>query len=170
MQSHGGQVRHLADVPRWCDDVPNSAGPARFARRSLLKAAVLGRREEPGHPFAAMGEDSAAASALMYTVTGTILDVSPHVLVLWTELGEQRFLLTSNAAAWRGGKLAPAALRRGDHAIVRREHPNVPVVDRIWAQAGRATGTIIDREGPATLLVDEGPGNGRKVVMIASEA
>jgi len=164
-------VRHLADVPRWCDDVPDFAGPARSARRSLLKAAVLGRREEPGYPPAAMGEDGAAApSVLMYTVTGTILDISPHVLVLWTELGEQRFLLASSAAAWRGGKVAPAALRQGDHAIVRRQHPSVPVIDRIWAQAGRATGTIIEREGPATLLVDEGPGNGRKIVMIASEA
>jgi hypothetical protein len=163
-------VRHLADVPRWCDDVPNFAGPARSARRSLLKAAVLGRREEPGYPPAAMGEDGAAPSVLMYTVTGTIMDISPHVLVLWTELGEQRFLLASSAAAWRGGKVAPAALRQGDHAIVRRQHPSVPVIDRIWAQVGRATGTIIEREGPATLLVDEGPGNGRKIVMIASEA
>jgi len=90
--------------------------------------------------------------------------------VLWTELGEQRFLLASSAAAWRGGKVAPAALRQGDHAIVRRQHPSVPVIDRIWAQVGRATGTIIEREGPATLLVDQGPGTGRKIVMIASEA
>ena len=105
----------------------------------------------------------------MYTVTGTILDVSPHVLVLRTELGEQRFPLASCAQAWRGGQVPPAALRQGDHAIVRRQHPGGPVVDRIWAQVGRATGTIIERKGPATLLVDEGPASGRKVVIIASE-
>src|ERR1700683_196893 len=83
MQSHGGQVRHLADIPRWCDDVTDSTGPGRFARRSLLKAAVLGRRDELAHPLAATGEEAGVTTAdLLYTVTGRILDVSPHVLVL----------------------------------------------------------------------------------------
>ena len=164
-------MRHLADIPRWCDDVTEHAGPARFARRSLLKAAVLGRREEPGHSLPVTGEDSAAAAAgtLVYTVTGKILDVSPHVLVLRTELGEQRFPLASCAQAWRGGQVSPAALRQGDQVIVRRQHPGGPVVDRIWAQVGRATGTIVERTGPATLLVDVGPASGRKVVIIARE-
>jgi hypothetical protein len=44
------------------------------------------------------------------------------------------------------------------------------VVNRIWAQAGRATGTIIERDGPATLLVDEGPAKGRRIVIICAEA
>ncbi len=164
-------MRHLAGIPRWCDDVTDSTGPGRFARRSLLKAAVLGRRDEPGHPPAATGEDAEVApGSLIYTVTGRILDVSPHVLVLRTEHGEQRFPLAASAQAWRGGQVPPAALRQGDHAIVRRQHPRGPVVDRIWAQAGRVTGTIIEREGPATLLVDEGPAKGRKIVIIAAEA
>ena len=166
-------MRHLADIPRWCDDVTDSAGPARFARRSLLKAAVLGRRDdEPDHPrtTTADGDAEAAASTLAYTVTGWILDVSPHVLVLRTDRGEQRFPLAPAAEAWRGGPVSPAALRQGDHAIVRRKLPGGPVVDRIWAQVGRVTGTIIEREGPATLLVDEGPAKGRKIVMIATEA
>jgi len=164
-------VRHLADIPRWCDDVTDSTGPGRFARRSLLKAAVLGRRDEPGHPLAATGEDAEVApGSLVYTVTGRILDVSPHILVLRTEHGEQRFPLAASAQAWRGGQVPSAALRQGDHAIVRRQHPRGPVVDRIWAQAGRVTGTIIEREGPATLLVDEGPAKGRKIVIIAAEA
>jgi hypothetical protein len=163
-------VRQLADIPRWCDDVTDSTGPARFARRSLLVAAVLGRRNEPEHPHGAAGDGDPGASAtstLVYTVTGRILDVSPHVLVLRTERGEQRFPLDPSVEAWRGGTVRPAALRQGDHAIVRRKRPGGPVVDRIWAQAGRVTGTIIEREGPATLLVDEGPAKGRKIVMIA---
>jgi hypothetical protein len=165
-------VRHLAGIPRWCDDVTDSTGPGRFARRSLLKAAVLGPRDEPGHPLAAAGEDHAgsATNTLVYTVTGRILDVSPHVLVLRTERGEQRFPLAASAQAWRGGPVPAAALRQGDHAIVRRQLPGGPVVDRIWAQVGRVTGTIIEREGPATLLVDEGPAKGRKIVIIAAEA
>jgi hypothetical protein len=165
-------VRHLADIPRWCDDVTDSAGPGRFARRSLLKAAVLGRRDEPGHPLAETGDDDAetTTNTLVYTVTGRILDVSPHVLVLRTEQGEQRFPLAASAQAWRGGPVPAAALRQGDHAIVRRQNPRGLVVDRIWAQVGRVTGTVIEREGSATLLVDEGPAKGRKIVIIAPEA
>jgi hypothetical protein len=108
--------------------------------------------------------------ALVYTVTGTILDVSPHVLVLHTGRGEQRFPLASSAQAWRGSQVAPAALRRGDHAVIRRQQPGGPVVDRIWAQAGRATGTIIERTDSSSLVVDEGPASGPRVVVIASEA
>jgi hypothetical protein len=54
--------------------------------------------------------------------------------------------------------------------IIRRQLAGGPGVDRIWAQVGRVTGTIVEREGPATLLVDEGPAKGRKVVVIATEA
>jgi hypothetical protein len=150
----------------------DSAAPARFARRSLLRAAVLGRRDEPEHMPAATAQDDATAprSSPVHTVTGWILDVSPHVLVLHTRHGEQRFPLSACARAWRGGQLPPAALRRGDYVIIRRQLAGGPGVDRIWAQAGRVTGTIVEREGPATLLVDEGPAKGRKVVIIAAEA
>ena len=93
-------MRHLAEIPRWCDDVTDFTGPGRFARRSLLKAAVLGRGDEAGHLLAVTGEDiEAAATTLVYTVTGRVLDVSPHVLVLRTEQGEQRFPLTASARA-----------------------------------------------------------------------
>ncbi len=164
-------MRHSAGIPRWCDDVTESSGPGRFARRSLLKAAVLGRRDEPGHPLAAAaGDVEAATGTLVYTVTGRILDVSPHVLVLRTEQGEQRFPLAASAQAWRGGRVPAVALRHGDHVIVRRQSAHGPVVDRIWAQVGRVTGTIIERRRPATLLVDEGPAKGRKIVVIAAEA
>jgi hypothetical protein len=99
-------------------------------------------------------------------VTGRVLDVSPHILVLHTDRGEQRFPLTASAEAWRGGPVSPASLRQGDHAIVRRRHPGGPVLDRIWAEIGRVTGTIIERDGPASLLVDEGPAKGRRIVLI----
>jgi hypothetical protein len=165
-------VRHLADIPLWYNDVTDSTGPARFARRSLLKAAVLGQRDEPEHaPLGTVPDGVWSATwALVYTVTGRILDVSPSVLVLGTEWGEQRFPLDAAAEAWRGGPTAPAALRRGDHAIARRKFPGGPVVDRIWAEIGRVTGTIVEREGPARLLVDEGPVQGRRVVVIGTEA
>src|SRR5947207_1058836 len=104
MQSHGGQVRHLADIPRWCDDVTDSASPTRFARRSLLRAAVLGRRDESD--FSLINTDSSDAEgadrSLKYTVTGRILDVSPHILVLHTDRGEQRFPIAASAEARPG--------------------------------------------------------------------
>jgi hypothetical protein len=164
-------VRHLADIPRWCDDVTDSANPARFARRSLLKAAVLGSRDESDFSIMSANDSRGTAEkSLVYAVTGRILDVSPHILVLLTDRGEQRFPLAADAQAWRGGPISPAALRQGDHAIVRRRLPGGPVVDRIWAEAGRVTGTIIERDGPNSLLVDEGPAKGRRIVMIGPEA
>ena len=165
-------MRHLADIPRWCDDVTDSASPARFARRSLFREAVLGRRDESGFSPIVVGNGGTADAqrSLVYTVTGRILDVSPHVLVLLTERGEQRFPLAASAEAWRGGPVSPAALRQGDHAIVRRRLPGGQVVDRIWAEVGRVTGTIIERDGPASLLVDEGPAKGRRIVIIGPEA
>jgi hypothetical protein len=165
-------VRHLADIPRWCEDVTDFTGSGRFARRSVLKAAVLGQPGEPGHspPGMPPGAAGIPTRALVYTVTGRILDASPNVLVLGTEWGEQRFSLDASAQAWRGGPVSPAALRRGDHAIARRQVPGGRVLDRIWAEIGRVTGTIVEREGPATLLVDEGPAKGRKIVVIGTEA
>jgi hypothetical protein len=44
------------------------------------------------------------------------------------------------------------------------------VIERIWAEAGRVTGTIIERNGPASLLVDEGPAKGRRIVLLGAGA
>ena len=165
-------MRQLADIPRWCDDVTGSASSARFARRPLLKAAVLGPRRGSDFSLIAPTDANAgtAEKGLVYAVTGLVLDVSPHVLVLRTPHGEQRFPLAASAQAWRGGPVPPAALKRGDHIVARRSLPGGPVVNCIWAQAGRVTGTIIERDGPATLLVDEGPAKGRRIVVIGAEA
>ncbi len=166
-------MRRLADIPRWGDDVTDFTSPVRLARRSRLKAAVLGQSGKPDFPpltAADSGPGAAPERALLYTVTGRILDVSPRILVLQTVRGEQRFPLAASAQAWRGGSITPAALRPGDRAIARRSLPGGSVLDRIWAEVGRVTGTIIERTGPARLLVDEGPARGRRVVMIAPEA
>jgi hypothetical protein len=161
-------VRHLVGSNVSCDDVTDSAHPARFARRPLLKAAVFGTREdgpEGGHTT----PRTAAASTLVHTVTGTVLDVSPHVLVLRTISGEERFTLAATTTAWRGGPVAPAALRHGDTAIVRRKRDRRTVAERIWSDIGRTTGTIIERSGN-TLLVDEGTAKARKIVVIPQQA
>ncbi len=104
-------MRHLADIPRWCDDVMEHAAPARFARRSVLKAAVLGRREEPGQWPGAAGDGGAPAGGLVYTVTGTVLDASPHVLVLRTRLGDSasRWLRARRPGAEARSRRPPSA-------------------------------------------------------------
>jgi len=161
-------VRRNADFRQGCDDLVESATPARFTRRALLRAAVFGQRNstyddlwDPVHTTA------------QTAVTGQVLDVSPHLIVLQTRQASQaphnpqaelRLALSPSTTAWRGSAVAPAALRHGDHVVVRR-HPSRGVAERIWAQIGRVTGTIIEARG-GELLVDEGPAKGRKIVLI----
>jgi hypothetical protein len=142
------------------------------ARRRLLKAAVFPPRgssagpagAEPGMASApadrrtgaaASGSGLADSGQLPRAVLGTVLDVSPQVLVLGDGVAEQRYTLTPQASAWRGAQLEPAALRQGDHAVVRLPPSSRRTADRIWANIGRVTGVITERSG-GTLLVDEG--------------
>jgi len=128
--------------------------PGRFTRRRLLRAAVFRDAHSEQRP-----SETPAAKRV---VTGQIDDVSPHVIILQTGAGEERIPLTPATGAWRGGPVPPAALRHGDRAIVRRSGA---AADRIWAEIGRVTGTIIETDGPV-LLVDESPAKGRKIVII----
>jgi len=165
-----------------CDDLVEALDPGRFARRPLLRAAVLGL-----HDAGALHADAYASllrprpSAARTVLTGTLHDVNPHVLVLQTREGEERLAMTPATAAWRGGAVPPAALRHGDQLIVRKPTPRRTVVDRVWAGIGRATGTILEARacGPSLgvgsprsleLLVDEGPAKARQIVVIAREA
>jgi len=98
-------------------------------------------------------------------ITGTVRDVSPHVLVIGNGTSEMRITLTADATAWRGGPLDPAGVQPGDHAVVRLLRSQAGVADRIWANIGRVTGAIIERDKD-TLLVDEGRTKPRQVVTI----
>jgi hypothetical protein len=106
-------------------------------------------------------------------VMGTVLDVSPHVLVLGEPGGrpgaEQRFTLTSDATTWRGAQLEPTALRHGDRAVVRLHPTQRGVADRIWANIGRVTGTIVEHTSDF-MVVDEGGTRRRQVVVIPPRA
>ncbi len=168
MQFHGGQVRDLLDHPVCCDRLADTAGSAHPGRRQLLKAAVFG---SPGDqsPAAQAVDEEDVDDRPPRAVTGTILDVSPHILVLAVGETEQRFALSASSKAWRGAPVPPAALGHGAWAMVRRHHSRASVADRIWAGAGRATGTIIERNG-GTLLVDEGETRGRKILIIPDHA
>ena len=92
--------------------------PSRTARRDArVPAAAIGHL--PPSPRAGHTTGFADVSQLPRTVFGIIQDVSPQVLVLGEAGREQRFALTGDAVGWRGSQLEPAALRQGDHAVVR---------------------------------------------------
>jgi hypothetical protein len=139
------------------------------ARRRLLKAAVFRQQANPADPAHPAIPGFADTFQLPRTVTGTVLDVSPHVLILGDTAAEQRFTLTPDAVAWRGSQLEPAALHQGDHAVVRLHPSNRHIADRIWANIGRVTGIIMERSG-STLLVHEGATRAPQVIAIQSRA
>jgi hypothetical protein len=168
MQSHGGQVRTPRGNSPSVDNVTDAISPARFARRRRFKAALFGSPDRSHDDLAARSSDLVNSNAT-HAVIGTVLDVSPHILVLQTANGEERLTLAASTAAWRGGPVAPAALRQGDRAIVKRNYVRNTVADRIWAEIGRVTGTIVERDS-GTLLVDEGSEHGRKILVIPEPA
>jgi hypothetical protein len=149
-----------------CDHMAGSVTGVRASRRRQLKAAVFRARDLPA------GADPVtvpfpATAQLPRAIFGTVRDVSPHVLILHGDDGEKRLMLMPDTRAWRGSSLDPAALRPGDQAVVRLRPSPRDVADRIWANIGRVTGTIIDRDADS-LLVDEGAARPRQVVTIPS--
>jgi hypothetical protein len=154
------------------------ANSATVARRRVLKAAVFRPQAEPapGGPTADVGDlapDDAGSQStgfadviqLPRVVFGTILDVSPHVLVLREGDRDRRFALMPDAIAWCGTQLEPAALLQGDQAVVRLHPFGRNAADRIWANIGRVAGIITERSGNQ-LLVDEGATRGTQVITL----
>jgi hypothetical protein len=191
-------VRPNPDQRGGCDNLVDSDSTRHFAQRPLLRAAVLGQRDRASRGDFAWQHDAAYESLLRprpvrlrTVVTGTVSDVSPHVLVLQTCEGEERLTLTPATTAWRGGPVAPTTLRHGDQVIVRKTAIQLSararsavvrrtIVQRAWADIGRATGTILEARpsGPRPrkgtprgleVLVDEGPAKARRVVLISGE-
>ncbi|MEV0597269.1 hypothetical protein [Nonomuraea cavernae] len=134
-------------------------------RRRVLAAAALGR--EAGVP----GPDPGSGDPL-HAVTGTILDVSPHLMTIERPDGRaDRLIIAPWATVWRGAEVTPADLSVGTRVIMRtlRERK---VVERIWADIVRVNGTILSVEGRKDLAVelDCGPHRGRRTVTIPYRA
>lgn len=133
-------------------------GEDRHLRRRRLQGAVLGRAELPGleppEPRAAYGR---------------LLDASPQLLTVATEDGHRRFTLTTETKAWYRGEVAPVELRPGSYVVVRRHGAGPDVVDRVWADITRVTGTIVRRDGDR-VVIDRGHARGRQVVTIPYRA
>jgi hypothetical protein len=150
---------------------PQSAAPDRTAALPADETAAAVAQSEDGRAGDGAAEYAGFADSaqLPRTVCGTVVDVGPHVLAIGDADYEQRFILTPDAVAWRGGLLEPAALRQGDNVVVRLHRGHRDVADRIWANIGRVTGVIAERAGDE-LLVDEGATRERQLVIIPRHA
>lgn len=133
-------------------------------RRRVLAAAALGR--ESGDPGPA--QDGAEP---LRAVAGEILDVSPHLIIIETPAGtEERLVIAPWATAWHGQDVAPADLPAGSMVVMRTRERRV--VERIWADTTRITGTIQSISGRKDLTVelDCGPHRGHRTVTIPYRA
>jgi hypothetical protein len=134
-------------------------------RRRLLAAAALGR--EVGVP----GPDPASGDPLR-AVTGKILDISPHLVIIETPEGaEERLVIAPWALAWHGGDTVPGDLPVGTTVIMRAVRGG-RVAERFWAAITRLTGTILSVEGrrDMTVELDCGPHRGRRTVIVPYRA
>src|ERR1022692_1482503 len=118
-----------------------------------------------GRPRSSLAAAASAPASLYRAVTGQIIDVSPHVIAIGDAGGERRFALTAEATAWRGSPLEPSALSSGDEAVIRLRPSQPGVADRIWANIGRVTGTIMVRDEDR-LIVAEGATRKLQTVII----
>lgn len=96
---------------------------------------------------------------------GVVVSANTRMLCLAVPEGEERFLYDHDTTFWRGGEVGPGDLLPGDDAVVLRMSGGHPVAERVWAQAARATGVIVDRDGD-TLEIDPGHGRPRLTVVI----
>ncbi|MFG1998051.1 hypothetical protein ACGFNU_02750 [Spirillospora sp. NPDC048911] len=132
------------------------------ARRLRQQEAVL------GVPSTRRAAPADASHAPIRPVSGTILDASPHLLVLHTAGGEVRLPMTDATAVWHGGRGTFAALRPGREAIVRPAADGLRA-DRVWVDIGRVSGVILAC-GRDTVEVDMGPHRGRAHVVLPPHA
>ncbi|HUY51681.1 MAG TPA: hypothetical protein VMV92_39265 [Streptosporangiaceae bacterium] len=102
-------------------------------------------------------------------LAGTVLDTSPQVITLYCGSGETRLALTPETSVWKGRRADPTAVEAGDSVVIRLLPRPRGVADRIWANAGRVTGVIVERD-PDGVLVDEGRTTSRQAVVIPGRA
>jgi hypothetical protein len=143
------------------------AGPTsaeRLARRQLLKAAV-----HPPAPGRLGQVRTAGVAAFPAVLTGTVLDTSPQVITIYGPDGDRRIALPPGAVAWKGRRADPTALESGDSVVVRMRPGQRSVADRIWANVGRVTGLIVERDRES-MLVDVGRTTPRQAVLIPPHA
>jgi hypothetical protein len=130
--------------------MPESGASARFARRALLRAAVFETQDQE------LRADRPAIAASV--ATGVLAEVRGDEIAVYSERGTEFFGVSPATVTWLGARASPSALRPGDPVIVRHltVGPAAPArkhAERIWARAGRVTGTIVAADG-LEFLVD----------------
>lgn len=130
--------------------MPESGASVRFARRALLRAAVFEAQDQE-----VWAERPAIAASV---AIGVLAEVRGDEIAVYSERGTEFFGVSPATVTWLGARASPSALRPGDPVIVRyltvgaaaaaRKH-----AERIWARAGRVTGTIVAADG-LEFLVD----------------
>ncbi|GGU01706.1 hypothetical protein [Actinomadura livida] len=138
----------------------------RGASRRRRRAAVL----------PASSRDPERAAPPLTVITGTVLDASPHLLILSASRQdgpapgeiEIRLAMGDGTTVRHGGRGGLAALRPGRSVVVRLGEARLSA-DRIWVDISRVTGTIVACRG-ATVEVDMGPHRGRTHVVIPPHA
>jgi hypothetical protein len=157
--------RHLLKAAAFRSQQTAAADPKQFLAASM--PAILAEEHDHAPDDTGLTGETGFpdTGALARAVSGTILDISPQVLVLADADAERRLVLAPEAGGWRGAATEPAMLRPGDHAVARVRPGSRDVADRIWANIGRVTGIIVERAG-SRLVVDEGATRKRQVVVI----
>jgi hypothetical protein len=129
-------------------------------RRRRLREAVL---DEP--PPARRD----AGAKPLRGVAGTIVDASPHLLVLATPDGTQvRMPISARASVWYAGRSGPTALRPGRQVIVRPAASGGLAAERIWVNIARVTGIIAEHAG-RVIEVDGGRHRARTALVVPEE-
>jgi hypothetical protein len=100
---------------------------------------------------------------------GVVVSANARILCLAVPGGEEHFMYDRSTVFWRGGEVGPGELRAGDDAVVLRVPGGHPIAARVWAQAARATGVIVSRDGD-TLEIDPGHGRPRQTVVLPYRA
>jgi hypothetical protein len=130
-------------------------------RRRRLREAALGERPP---------EQFDAGARPLRGIEGTVVEASPHLLVLAAPDGsEVRVPVSANASVWHGGKAGMSALRPGRDVIVRPSGGGALKAERIWVDITRVTGTITRRTN-RVLEVDAGRHRRRTTLIIPAES
>lgn len=139
--------------------MPSSS--AMVLRRRLFRAAVSAARP---------AEHRDTDAAPLRGIEGTIVDVTPHFLVLCGSDGSaMRIAMSGHASVWYAGRAGVGALRLGRDAVVRPAAAGGTAAERIWVDIARVTGVIVSRTG-GVIEVDAGPHRRSVTVVIPGYA
>jgi hypothetical protein len=157
---------------------PPAPGPlvqgrtAGVAAADAVKTAVARTGAGPSgtvNPERDDGGPGRSPAAFPGVLTGTVLDTSPQVITIYGPDGERRIALPPRAVVWKGRPADSTALGSGDRVVVRTHPGQRGVADRIWANVGRVTGMIVERDRES-MLVDVGRTTRRQAVLIPPHA